>query len=105
MAKEGYWLGRIDGKAWWYRVSPEGNVTRSADARNWEEAESVVGKDEMGVKIRLTEDEVLTGEDILNAWIPVTHRQWDKEKGLNYQNDFNKLIWSLEPPKLYRKIM
>ncbi|MES2629228.1 MAG: hypothetical protein V4616_09710 [Bacteroidota bacterium] len=102
MAKQGYWFGRIDGKSWWYRFNEDNTVSRSADARNWEGSEPVVGKDAMGVVIRLTKDEVLTGENQLNAWIPILNREWDQEKGLDYQNSYVPLIWSMELPRLYR---
>ncbi len=103
-AKKGYWFGKIDGKAWWYRFNYDATVSRSADARNWEQSDAVVGKDAMGVIIRLTEDEVLTGEDQLLAWIPILYREWDKEKGLDYEVSYAPLIWSMERPHLYRPV-
>ncbi len=103
-AKQGYWLGRIDNKAWWYRFNYDNTLSRSADARNWEPAADVVGKDNMGVIIRLTEDEVVTGENQEFAWVPIVNREWDKEKGLDYEVSHAPLIWSMAPPKLYSPV-
>ncbi len=94
--REGYWPATHEGKSYWYKIEPDGNLSRSVNGKSWTRVDEPAWKDNDGRLMRVSDGVLMWSEDNGKMWVPVPDRQWRGSDGKTYKIDGGWTVWSRE---------
>ncbi|MFY8108916.1 MAG: hypothetical protein ACOVO9_07985 [Bacteroidia bacterium] len=92
--KEGTWAGKMDGKAYWYKLDKNAKLWWSTDGKKWAEVSNQMWADKSGKWMKIGDNKLWWSADMGKTWSEVPEWKWEGPMGEWYQFDKDWSLWS-----------